>query len=180
MTKYHDISGKIFGRLTALRISSVRPTQWLCHCECGNKKSIRLSDLNSGHIRSCGCMRIENAIAVSRRKLDNNWRIESARRRIEKMSMPEPNSGCWLWLGCIDKKGYGKTAIGGRTLAASRLSYTAFVHDPGQLNVLHKCDVRSCVNPDHLFAGTQKENIQDCLSKGRLRQRGKSLATLRA
>lgn len=89
---------------------------------------------------------------------------------------PEPNSGCWLWMLHLDKKGYGKIQrscfkpiFGGINLLAHRYSY--FLHygivPPADMKVCHKCDVTSCVNPDHLFLATQYENVQDCIRKGR-------------
>lgn len=89
------------------------------------------------------------------------------------MSIPEPNSGCWLWLKTLDKMGYGKmgTAMG-KVVAAHRLSFEAFKYDPGKLSVLHHCDMPSCVNPEHLFTGTQRDNIQDCIAKGRFKPGG--------
>jgi hypothetical protein len=101
--------------------------------------------------------------------------LKRARHRLEKSSIPEPNSGCWLWLGAINNKGYGKIGMRGwkgRTIPAPRFSYLVFICDPGELNVLHRCDMPICVNPEHLFLGTQKENIRDCMAKGRFRPGG--------
>jgi hypothetical protein len=99
--------------------------------------------------------------------------------KIERMSIPEPNSGCWMWTGMLDKAGYGKTSYGsGKTLAASRLSYIVYKCDPEDKIVRHSCDVRSCVNPDHLLVGSQKDNIHDMFNRGRARPRGKSVAGL--
>lgn len=90
---------------------------------------------------------------------------------IDDMSMPEPNSGCWLWLGTLKSNGYGAITIGGRFWHAHRLSY-ALHHGPiaDGLDVCHKCDTRLCVNPAHLFVGTRKDNMQDARRKGRLVQ----------
>lgn len=76
--------------------------------------------------------------------------------------------GCWLWTGRLTRTGYGNATR--RNVAAHRASYTVFVGPiPDGLCVLHKCDVRRCINPDHLFAGTQKENMHDAMRKGRLK-----------
>jgi hypothetical protein len=88
---------------------------------------------------------------------------------IERHSIPEPNSGCWLWIGSTSNRfGYGRVSQNRRERLAHRLSYLA--HNgpiPLDMHVLHRCDVAICVNPDHLFLGTLKDNVQDCLSKGR-------------
>ena len=174
MTKYQNITGKRCGRLVAICMAqSTRPTKWLCRCDCGFEGSFVLGDLNNGHTRSCGCLRRESSAANNaRKKLSSDGHIESARRRIEERSIPEPNSGCWLWLGSVNSRGYGTMGHRGKTAVASRLSYQVFVGDPGDLNVLHRCDIPSCVNPEHLFVGTQQENIDDCRSKGRFRPGG--------
>lgn len=84
--------------------------------------------------------------------------------------MPEPNSGCWLWTGAIQNKGYGH--IGNKTrgehLLAHRVSWMLY-HGPipDGLCVLHKCDVTYCVSPDHLFLGTQADNLADMRAKKR-------------
>ncbi len=87
-------------------------------------------------------------------------------------TIPEPNSGCLLWTGAYTgqrKRPYGKLHIGmGRRVAAHRLAY-ALAHSGTlpDLCVLHTCDTPECVNADHLFLGTQLENIADREAKGR-------------
>jgi hypothetical protein len=91
----------------------------------------------------------------------------------ESYIVPEPNSGCWLWTGAISKAGYGSIATykDGKTghIYAHRQSFemASKTSIPKGLCVLHKCDVRCCVNPDHLFLGTLADNIRDMDSKGR-------------
>ncbi len=85
-------------------------------------------------------------------------------------SIPEPNSGCWLWLGGVTNsdREYGALYIEGLTLKASRLSLHAFkgFDLKSKLYALHKCNVELCINPDHLYPGTQKQNIADQLKAG--------------
>ena len=91
-----------------------------------------------------------------------------AKKLAEKVS-PEPMSGCWLWSGLHDGVGYGVIVVGHDTrFAAHRVSYSLYKGEiPVGMCVLHKCDVRSCCNPEHLFIGTKKQNSQDMVSKGR-------------
>lgn len=93
--------------------------------------------------------------------------------RFEAKFIPEPNSGCWLWFGSIDRKGYGQIRMPGK-VGEGRLRYATHVSLelagrplPDGLWALHHCDMPACVNPDHLFAGTQLDNQQDSLRKGR-------------
>jgi hypothetical protein len=81
----------------------------------------------------------------------------------------EKTDGCWLWKG-RKNGGYGSFTLSpGNNWLAHRLSYYLFAADiPAGLNVLHRCDVRACVNPSHLFVGTHKDNTQDAIAKGRL------------
>lgn len=82
--------------------------------------------------------------------------------------IPEPNSGCWLWVGQQHRQGYGCLMINGKFKLAHRVMYERFVGPiPDGMMVLHKCDIPSCVNPDHLFVGTQTDNMHDMCAKGR-------------
>lgn len=76
--------------------------------------------------------------------------------------MPEPNSGCWLWTGTMDDKGYGKLWNGTRGMLAHQYGYSLF-RGPVPLGLVldHKCRVRCCVNPDHLRAVTQRINARE-------------------
>jgi hypothetical protein len=83
--------------------------------------------------------------------------------------MPEPNTGCLLWLGKVGTDGYGLFKVGGKRRAAHRVSYE--IHKgpiPPGLWVLHRCDTPACVNPEHLFLGTHADNMRDMVAKGRM------------
>lgn len=74
---------------------------------------------------------------------------------------------CWLWTGST-RLGYGRVKQGGKLLSAHRVSWELTQGQvPGGLCVLHRCDVRNCVNPRHLFLGTEVDNRRDCIRKGR-------------
>lgn len=99
---------------------------------------------------------------------------EASPQRFLSFVSPEPNTGCWLWSGCFSRSkpdgGYGQLRLDGKMQSAHRLSYQLFVGAiPEGLMVLHRCDVRPCVNPQHLFVGTSSDNIQDALAKGRMK-----------
>ena len=79
------------------------------------------------------------------------------------------SEGCWeICDSFLDSKGYGRFTVDGKNVAAHRISYTELVDEiPYGFNVLHWCDNPSCINPEHLFLGTQEDNMKDMVNKGR-------------
>jgi hypothetical protein len=78
---------------------------------------------------------------------------------------------CWPWLGAKNSAtGRGQIRVGGRGVTAPRIAWAVTFGDPpSDLNILHRCDNPNCVNPSHLWLGSQRENIRDAVAKGRMK-----------
>jgi HNH endonuclease len=146
-------AGRRFGLWTALSPSAPTPRKWLCRCDCGTQKTLYINSLVRGQSKSCGCLhRLHPDEAF--------W------------SNVKKTDGCWVWTAKLDSHGYGMSATGARGArrytGAHRQSWKLTFGDiPEGLCVLHRCDNPPCVNPGHLFLGTQGENIDDMHAKGR-------------
>jgi hypothetical protein len=108
-------------------------------------------------------------VTRKKRQTHSEWTIEEFCMSVEA----DLNSGCWLWSNGMVGPGYGITRHAGKPILAHRLSWILFRGEIPKGEgfhgtcVLHKCDVRACVNPDHLFLGTNLDNIKDRVAKGR-------------
>lgn len=96
----------------------------------------------------------------------------ASRELILNNCIPEPNSGCWIWIGTElssrRKGGYGTIGLNGGKVLAHRLSWSVFNGEISDgLFVCHHCDTPSCVRPDHLFLGTHQDNMRDMVRKER-------------
>lgn len=93
-------------------------------------------------------------------------RIE-LRRRIEG-DVKLNDNGCWIWQKSCAKMGYGQISVHNVSRSLHRLAYEAYRGPiPNNLEVCHRCDVRACCNPEHLFLGTRLDNVSDMIAKGR-------------
>jgi hypothetical protein len=99
-------------------------------------------------------------------------------KKFDSRIIPEPNSGCWLWIGAIHRTrvkgcpGYGVVMDNGRGVRAHRAAYEC-THGEGSadgLMVRHRCDTTLCVNPDHLELGTHTDNMRDMKERSRHRR----------
>lgn len=90
-------------------------------------------------------------------------------KKVDKDGPIHPICGqCWRWKGKPSRSGYGQFMVNHRSLRAHRYSYELCIGSiPGGLDVLHRCDNKWCVNPDHLFVGTKQDNQRDKVEKGR-------------
>ncbi len=95
---------------------------------------------------------------ISRKQLLNFW------SHVDRSIL----SKCWEWTGFLDQCGYGKIFLSEHQYSTHRVAYFIFTgRDPGNLLVCHHCDNPKCIRFDHLFLGTQADNVHDCFRKGR-------------
>jgi hypothetical protein len=81
------------------------------------------------------------------------------RATLARWSMPEPNSGCWIWLRSVDTSGYGRLFIDKKQVSAHRTAYEVYIGPiPEGKEIDHLCRVRCCINPVHLEPVTDREN----------------------
>lgn len=110
-----------------------------------------------------------DSVKIDRRSLRKFPPLED---RFWEKVQKNSEDGCWRWTAALNENGYGVIRTGGKTpgnTLAHRLSYRIHYNvDPGDLDVCHRCDTPSCVNPNHLFLGTHKENMHDSINKGRM------------
>lgn len=108
-------------------------------------------------------------------KIKKGWGKFCKRSCYNKFNSVENNfmskvikENCWIWTGSIGKTGYGKLFVNGKFKSAHRYCWELNNGDiPLNLCVLHKCDNRNCVNPEHLFLGTHQDNMDDMIKKKR-------------
>ncbi len=84
----------------------------------------------------------------------------------------DKSGDCWLWIGGRDRGGYGTFQDRRRTFGTHRMAWMLTHGEiPPRMEVCHRCDVRNCVNPAHLFVATHAANMADCKAKGRIDDR---------
>lgn len=160
MGKFVDLIGKKFGRLTVIKNNGINKKggyTWECSCECGGNHIVRSDMLKNGDVKSCGCIRKPSELEM----------LENLRKNILRSTRKEKD--CLIWIRKSKNAfGYGIVIYKGKYIGAHRAAWIAWRGEiPKGLFVLHKCDVPECCSPDHLFLGTQRENIHDRMRKGR-------------
>jgi hypothetical protein len=153
----HDLTGTVLGLLT---VEERGPNNefdlvyWWCRCVCGERLLKRANTLRAGKFFTCG-----KAACRFFEKVDKNGPV-----------MPGMTTPCWVWTGALHSGGYGVMKEPGekRLLRAHVFSWEQKNGAvPSELFVLHRCDNRPCVRWDHLFLGTNQDNMRDMVAKGR-------------
>lgn len=100
-------------------------------------------------------------------KEERTLKTSEAGKRFHEKCVDVYPSGCRIWMGAVNEHGYGSLSAWGQRYKAHRAAWELHYGEKPDGHVLHRCDVPSCVNPDHLFLGTQADNMRDMARKGR-------------
>lgn len=131
------------------------------HCKRGHELTAE-NTYTWGKLRACAQCRADYRV---RYKEQGRFpEVSTAERFWARVTKSE---GCWIW-DVLATNGYGTFMVDRKPYKAHRYAYLLTHNElPDDLHVCHKCDNPSCVNPDHLFLGTRKDNMQDMVAKGR-------------
>jgi hypothetical protein len=151
-----DRHGEVHGFWTVLEYAGSE--KWTCRCKCGTIRNVSASSLWRNVSKSCGCFKSP---------LEECYIEKTKKRILSKVKFDE--NGCWTWTGTCGPSGYGHMSY--RSTFCKKVHRMAWIlwmgEVPDGLYVLHHCDNRKCCNPEHLFLGTHKDNMQDMKEKGR-------------
>lgn len=136
---------------------------------------MRLNDVGPYSVENVKIGLFEDNVSDATKKVarvKSNHVFDSACSRFYSKVSVCKDTGCHLWTAS-KLNGYGQTSISGKKIYAHRLAYQLWVGPiPDKMQVCHKCDNPACVNPDHLFLGTAKQNALDKVAKGRQHRTG--------
>ena len=176
MRKRMNLKGKKFGRLLVIKRCKEHVTEsgyisprWKCICDCGNTKIIRQQRLVNGTTKSCGCLHLEWA---KKHGSQLNLIVDEKQYILDRIEINKKTE-CWEWTGTCFFNGYARAFLSSRkgkkySQHANRMSYEVFIGNiPKNMMVCHKCDNPKCVNPEHLFLGSHKDNMADMVKKKR-------------
>lgn len=153
MQRIHFFEGK---KIKNFHVQEHSQGRYECICLCGNIRYITGYDLSIERYSSCGCLRDEQNEQYENLFWEKFWK-----------QVKKNKNGCLEWTG-VNRNGYGRINYKRKTYTCTRLIWEK---NKGKIKkklvVCHKCDNPSCINIDHLFLGTKKENMQDSILKGR-------------
>lgn len=162
-----DLTSRTFGRLTVESLGDydarLKRRSWWCVCACGRRLQVPAGSLTTGNTRSCGCLKSDLFAATRLRRTA----VDPIERFWSKVR-PNHATGCLEYDGTPNAKGYMAYGADHAQEAAHRYAWmTAYGPIPKGLMVLHSCDNPPCVNPAHLFLGTNRDNMRDMVQKDR-------------